>query len=94
MHHMRVALDHHQLRHMHRAVLADAPQVVASQIDQHDMLGAFLLIGEQLLCQSLVFLLAVAARARARYRAGDGFAPLHRHQHLRRCPDEGHVVHP
>ena len=48
MHHVRIALDEHQPLRLHRAVFADAAQVVAPQIDQHHVLGALLGIGQQL----------------------------------------------
>lgn len=53
-HHVGVALDHHQLGHLDRARLADPAQVVAAQIHQHHVFGAFLGIGQQLLLQGQV----------------------------------------
>ena len=49
------------------AVLADAAEVVAAEVDEHDVLGALLLVGEQLLGDPLV----VRERRAARARAGD-----------------------
>ena len=54
MHHVRVALDHHQLGHLDRADLRDAADVVAPEIDQHHVLGALLGIGEQLALERAV----------------------------------------
>ncbi len=48
-HDVRVALERHVLRHPHRAELADPAEVVAPEIDEHDVLGALLLVALQLL---------------------------------------------
>ena len=66
-HDVRVALDLHQPRHADRARLGDAADVVAAEVDQHDVLGALLLVGEQARGQRFVLLGRVAAR----HRAGD-----------------------
>jgi hypothetical protein len=50
-HDVRVALDGHEIRHGDAAELADAADVVAGQIHQHEVLGFFLFIGEQFLFQ-------------------------------------------
>ena len=47
-HHVAVGLDLHQLVHVDAAVLAHAPEVVAAEVDEHHVLGALLLVGEQL----------------------------------------------
>ena len=92
MHHVRIALDEFEALDAHRAVLRDAPQVVAAQVHQHDVLGALLGIGGQLGGQRLVFFLVAAARARA----GDGpvkrLAILHLHQHLRRAAHDRRIA--
>ena len=64
MHHVRVALDGHQLVDLDAAVLAHAPEVVAAEVDQHHVLGALLLVGEQLLGHLEVFAPAWLARGR------------------------------
>ena len=46
MQHVRVALDDHELAHLHRAVLRDAADVVPAEVDEHQMLGALLLVGD------------------------------------------------
>ena len=48
MHDVAVGLDLHQLVDVHAAVLAHAPEVVAPEVDEHHVLGALLLVGEQL----------------------------------------------
>ena len=61
-----------------RAVLADAAEVVAAEVDEHHVLGALLLVGQQLRGDRDVLLGVGAARARAGDRArrdaaaGDG----------------------
>ncbi len=42
MHHMAVPLEGHEFVGPHRAELRHPPDVVSSEIDKHDMLGAFL----------------------------------------------------
>ena len=64
-HHVGVALDHHQLAHLDGARLADAAQVVAAQIHQHHVLGPLLGISQQLRLQGQVFGLIGAPGARA-----------------------------
>ena len=65
-----------------RADLGDAADVVAAEVEQHQVLGAFLGIGEQLLLQRLVLVRGRAARAGAGDRPdGDG-AVAHAHQDL------------
>ncbi len=64
MHHVAVGLDLHQLVDRDPAVLAHAPEVVAPQVDEHHVLGALLLVGEQLLGDPAVVLGGVAPRGR------------------------------
>ena len=47
MHHVAVALDEEALGHLDRADLRDAADIVAAEIEQHQMLGALLRIGQQ-----------------------------------------------
>ena len=63
MHDVRVLLHVHQVADLHRAIFADAAQIVAAEIDQHDVLGALFLVVLQLFDQSLV-VAAVGAAAR------------------------------
>ena len=67
--HVRVALDAHELIHAHAAGLADAPEIVALQIDEHDVLGALLRMGDQRRDLAPVGIGAAAARPRAGDRA-------------------------
>ena len=65
---MRVALRDEGLRHLDAAGLRDAADVVAREVDQHEVLGALLRVAEQFLFHRRVQLRRGAARARA----GDG----------------------
>ena len=79
-HHVRVALDLHAHRELHRAGLRDAADVVAREIDEHHVLGELFGIGEELLGEGDVFGGVRAAAARA----GEG---PHRHRSRpRRAP--------
>jgi hypothetical protein len=46
-HHVRIALDREGLGDLHAAGLGDAADVVARQVDQHQVLGALLRVGLQ-----------------------------------------------
>ncbi len=54
MHDMGVALYPHQLIYPDPSNLRHPPQIIPSQIDQHDMLGLFFLIIHEFPFQSLV----------------------------------------
>ena len=75
MHHVRIALDEHQPLDLDRAVFANAAQVVATEIDEHDVLGAFLGIGEKLRFEFAVFFFVAPARPRAGQRTVDASRP-------------------
>ena len=95
---MRVALERHVLRHANRPVLAHAPEIVPPEIDEHHVLGPFLLVALQLLRQPQIF--AVASRPCPGNRMGFHAPPFHANEHLRRRPtiespphaDEIHTV--
>ncbi len=82
MHHVAVGLDLHQLVDRHAAVLADPPEVVAAEIDEHHVLGALLLVGQQLGGDPAVLLGRRAARARAGDRRVRDVAPVDGQQRL------------
>ena len=91
-HHVRVALDHHVLGDPHRADLRDAADVVAAEVDQHDVLGALLRVGEQLRGERPVLLGVGAAAARAGDRPQRHLVALEPHQDLRRRADDVEVA--
>ena len=67
-HYVGEAFDVHQLGDRHGAGKADPAYVVAAQVDQHDVLGALLLAGLELILQGVVFF----GRAASGPGAGDG----------------------
>ncbi len=82
MHDVRVALERHELRHAHAAVGTDAPEVVASEVDEHHMFGPLLLVALELLAEPQVFLVRPTAPAGPGDWMGLGMTPLDAHQHL------------
>ena len=75
MHDVRVALDHHFFADFDRAGFADAANVVAAKVDEHDVFGDFFGICQQFLFERFVFFRGFAAFACAGERAhGDGVA--------------------
>ena len=68
MHDVGIALDGHELVHLHRAHPGHPAHVVAPEVHQHDVLGALLRVGQQILLQLPLFL-RVAAPGPG---AGDG----------------------
>jgi hypothetical protein len=67
-HDVGVALDEHQAVDFDGAEFADAADVVAAEVDQHDVLGALLFVVSISSASALVFFLIGAARAGS----GDG----------------------
>ena len=53
MHHLAIALDEEFIGDIDAADLRDAADIVAAEIEQHQMLGAFLRIGEQFASRAL-----------------------------------------
>ena len=60
--HVRVLLDDVLLGHPDRADLRDAPDVVAREVDQHQVLGPLLRIGGQFGREDRIVLGGIAAR--------------------------------
>ncbi len=85
MHHGGVLLDDHQLVDRDARVVAHAPQIVAGEVHEHDVLGALLLVLQHLLRVG-------AARARARNRAHRCVTVVHCEQRLGRCTDDLEVA--
>ena len=92
MHDVRVGLDAHERLDVHAAELAHPPEVVAAEVDQHHVLGALLLVGQQVLGDRLVLVERRAARARAGDRARRDVAAGDGDQRLGRRADELEVV--
>ena len=75
-HDVAVALDRHEVDDLDGARRADAAEVVAAEVDEHEVLGALLRVGEQLGGQRGVLLRRRAAPAgagdRVQHRAAAG----------------------
>src|SRR5262245_42956137 len=92
MHDVREALEAHELRHTDRPVFADTTDVVAAEIDQHDVLGTLLLVALQLFGHPHVFFVGASARPRAGNRMRLDAGAFDAHQHLWRRPDHGYTA--
>src|ERR1700722_8988830 len=92
MHDVGVALDEHQLVDGNGAVFADPAEIVATEINEHDVFGAFFGIGEKIFFEGLIFGFGTAARNSAGDGAVGHLAVLDFHQHFGRTADDGHVT--
>ena len=88
MHDVAVALDEETVGDFHRADLGDAADIVAAEIEQHQMLGALLGIGEQFGGETLILCGRLAAPAGAGDRADRHFALADAHQDFRARDDD------
>ena len=93
MHDVRVSLHIHQIFNFDRAVLAHSTNVISPKIDQHDVLGAFLFVGEHFFFELLVFRFVTPARMRSSNGAVLELAAGHTNQHLRRRTQHVRVSH-
>src|SRR3546814_9653732 len=75
-HDVAVALDHELLADLHRAWLGDAADVVAAQVDQHQVFGPLLRISEQLGFERGVLFRCLPARAGAGQRSEEHTSAL------------------
>ena len=90
--HRRVMLEREQFRHAHGARAADARQIVAHQIDDHQVLGAVLGALRQRLAEQAIVFGAEAARHRALDRPRlDMTILVHAQETLGRGADDGDV---
>ena len=83
MHHVAEPLDGEALGHLYRADLRNAADIVAAEIQQHQMFCPFLWIAEQISFQRPVFLNRLAAPARAGQRANGHGIIAQPHQDFR-----------
>ena len=93
MHDVGKALDGHELLDLDGAVIADAAEIVAAKIDEHDVLGTLFFTGEQLLFQALIFGFVFAARLGAGDGAVENIAAAHPHEHFRGTAHNRDIVH-
>src|SRR2546430_17547732 len=80
MHDMAIALDCKFLGYLDRADFGDAPDIIAPEIEQHQMLGAFLFICKKFCRQIFIFGLGLAAPAGASDWPDDDFPAAHPNQ--------------
>ena len=88
---MAVALQGHQLGDLHGAELGHPTDVVASEIDEHDVLGNFLRVLLQLAGHTTVIIVITASTASARYGPADNRAAQHLHHRLGRTARNGDI---
>src|SRR2546430_11955792 len=77
MHDMAIALDCKFLGYLDRADFGDAPDIIAPEIEQHQVLGAFLFICKKFRRQIFIFGLGFTAPAGARDWPDGDFPALH-----------------
>ena len=87
-HDVAVAVDLHELVDGDAAGFTDTPQVVASEIHQHQMLSTLLRIRQQFGGQLPVLYLGAAPWSRTGDGPGGGHAVLDRHESLRAGADD------
>ena len=88
---MAVVLQGHQLLDLAGAEVDDPTDVVAGEVDQHDVLGHLLRMLPQLTPEAPVLLLAAPPPASARNRPGDHPALEQLHHRLRRRTHHRHL---
>ena len=54
MHDMRIMFDSHDYRHLARSNFRHASDIVAPEIEQHQMLGQYLGVRQQIRCMGLI----------------------------------------
>ena len=81
-HDVREAVDAHELLHADRPRARDAPDVVAREVDEHDVLRPLLLGGTQLGLVRSVLRPVLAAWARSGDRVHDHLPALDAHERL------------
>ena len=83
-HDVRVTLERHVLRDACTVPNSHTrPEIVPAEIDEHHVLGAFLLVALQLLGQTQILVVVLAARPRAGDRMRLDPPSFDAHQHLR-----------
>ena len=92
MHDVRVILDDELLDHLHRADLGDPPDIVPAEIEQHQMLGPFLRIGQQFFRQGFVFFCRGTALAGAGEGTQRDVAVAHPDQDFRTGADDREIA--
>ena len=83
MHDLAVALDEELIGDIDAADTGDTPDIVAAEIEQHQVLGALLRIGEQFVLERHVLMRGFPARPGAGNRPDRDLAVAHAHQNFR-----------
>ncbi len=89
---MRVPLHDHQLGHGHGAILGDAADIVAPQIQKHAVLCELLFVMQQVIRQSAFFVRRSTSRSCPRNGSNGDSRVLYPHEHLRGRAHEAHPV--
>ena len=82
MHDVRIPFYDHEVGHVHRSGLCDASDIVTSEIDEHDVFGALLLISEEVGGVGVIGLGIGATRTGPGNRPGADHTVLHLDKHL------------
>ena len=77
MHDMRITLDKHLFRYRDRTNFRDSPRVITTQIDQHQVFGKLLGVGQQFLLQDKVLGLGGPAFAGSGQWSNGNFTIIH-----------------
>ena len=92
MHHVAVALDDHLFSELHRAGLGDPADIVAAEVDQHQVLGDFLRVGQQVGFEPPVLVRRLAAHPGAGDRPHGDFVAVDANQNFRAGTDDVVIV--
>ena len=79
---MGIALDHHFLSQAHAARFAHPADIIAAQINQHEVLGDLFLIGQQLRLKRLILLFGRTAPTGTGDRSNGHQSLLESHQNF------------
>jgi len=91
-HHVGVTLDHHFFGELDRADFRDTARVVTPQVDQHQVLGDFLVITEQVLFERQIGLFGGTTGAGSGNRAHGNQVVFNPHQHFWRAAHDVEVA--
>ena len=92
-HDMAEAFDTEAFGDFHRAKRGNPANIVAAEIEQHQMLGTLFRVGEQFAFEGLVFLMGFAAPSRAGKRADGDDIIAQAHQDFRRTAHHRKAAH-
>lgn len=91
-HDVAVALNGHEVTNFDTVKLGDAADIIAGEVDQHDVLGAFFGVVEEVLGEGFIFLFRFTAPARSGNRANVDPAVNATNVDFRRTADEREAV--